>query len=74
MNEDLSNPENRVNVALFGLMTQDWLRTWFLEQLALPTDAVIYPPVNERGVRPDFTVVGVDGSKLAWIETGMDRG
>ena len=72
VNEVLSNPENRINVALFGLMTQDWLRTWFLEQLAFPTDAVIYPPVNEQGKRPDFTVDGVDGLKLAWIEVELD--
>ena len=25
-NEDLSKAENRVNVALFGLMPQDWFR------------------------------------------------
>jgi len=68
LNENLNHPENRINVAFFGLMTQDWLRTWFLKQLELPTDAVVYPPTNESGVRPDLKVVAADGSVLAWIE------
>lgn len=71
LNEDLAHPENRINVALFGLMTQDWLRTWFLEQLELPLDAVVYPPMNESGVRPDLKAVGTDGSTLAWIEVEL---
>ena len=33
--EDLTKMENRVNVALFGMMTQDWFREWFLEKLGL---------------------------------------
>ncbi len=74
--EDLSKPENRINVAMFGLMTQDWFRTWFLERLDLSTDAVVYPPVNESGKRPDFRVDSFDGSVLARIEVelGADPG
>lgn len=71
LNENLKHPENRINVALFGLMTQDWLRIWFLERLDLPTDAVVYPPTNESGVRPDLKVVAQDGSILAWIEVEL---
>ena len=33
LSEDLSKPENRINVALFGLMTQDWFREWFPEEI-----------------------------------------
>ena len=71
LNEDLSHPENRINVAMFGLMTQDWFRTWFLERLRLAADAVVYPPTNENGVRPDFKVDAVDGSTLARIEVEL---
>ena len=71
LNENLNHPENRINVALFGLMTQDWLRVWFLDELGLPTDAVVYPPVNDSGVRPDVKVVGSDGETLGWIEVEL---
>lgn len=71
LNENLNHPENRINVALFGLMTQDWLRSWFLSQLDLPLEAVVYPPMNESGVRPDLKVTAVDGTVLAWIEVEL---
>ena len=71
LNEDLSRPENRVNVALFGLMPQDWFREWFLAQLGLTTDAVVYPPKNWNGARPDLKVAGRDGSTLAWVEVEL---
>ena len=71
VNEDLSKPENRINVALFGLMPQDWFREWFLKELNLPTDAVVYPPTNNQGARPDLKVEAYDGSTLAWIEVEL---
>jgi hypothetical protein len=71
LNENLNHPENRINVALFGLMTQDWLREWILARLDLPTNAVIYPPTNEDGIRPDFKVADPNGSPLAWIEVEL---
>ena len=72
VNEDLPKPENRVNVALFGLMTQDWFRMWLLEKLGLSTDSVIYPPTNSRGSRPDLAVSPPDLSRtLAWIEVEL---
>ena len=72
LREDLSRPENRINVALFGLMTQDWLRKWFLEQLDLQDDAVLYPPQNtDGGLRPDLKVMAPDGRTLAWIEVEL---
>lgn len=69
--EDLSKPENRVNVALFGMMQQDWFRKWFLRQLKLSTDAIVYPPSNVNGYRPDLKVVSSDGSVQAWIEVEL---
>ena len=69
LNEDLNKPENRINVAVFGLMQQDWFRRWLLNQLKLPSDAVIYPPKNAKeGRRPDLTAEAPNGSTLAWIE------
>ena len=71
INEDLSKAENRVNVALFGLMPQDWFREWFLGKLDLPLDSVLYPPANEHGARPDLKVEAPDGSTKAWIEVEL---
>lgn len=69
LNEDLSKPENRINVALFGLMQQEWFREWLLKELNLSPDAVLFPPKNvDGGRRPDFKVEATDGSTLAWIE------
>lgn len=72
INEDLSKPENRVNLALFSLMQQDWFRVWFLEQLGLDVNAVVYPPVNVRGRRPDLKVER-DGKPVAWIEIELGK-
>ena len=70
-NEDLSKAENRVNVALFGLLPQDWFREWFLEKLNLPLDSILYPPTNEGEVRPDLKVEALDSSTIAWIEVEL---
>ena len=70
VNEDVSKPENRVNLALFSLMQQDWFREWFLERLDLPANAVVYPPMNDGSRRPDFKVAR-NGSELAVIEVEL---
>lgn len=70
--ENISQPENRVNLALFSLMQQDWFREWFLKELKLDTSAVVYPPRQTKGVRPDFMVVS-DGTCLAVIEVELAR-
>lgn len=68
--EDISKPENRVNLALFSLMQQDWFREWFLKRLCLPIDAVVYPPKNVHHRRPDLKVMQ-DGSDVAMIEVEL---
>ncbi len=73
VNENLNHPENRINVALFGLLSHDWLRDWLLSQLGLPVDAIIYPPENQRGVRPDFKIASGDGVTLAWVEVELGK-
>ena len=70
VNEDVSKPENRVNLALFSLMQQDWFREWILKGLSLPTDAVVYPPTNVGSRRPDLKVTR-DGAELAMIEVEL---
>jgi len=72
--EDLSHPENRVNVALFGALGIDQYRWAALEALSLPRDAVVFPPVNTVGaggsIRPDFCVQS-GGVTIAWIEVEL---
>ncbi len=73
VNEDLKKPENRVNVALFFLMQQNWFREWFLRQLDLDPNAIVYPPKNtEKRTRPDLVVVRCN-KKLAWIEVELSK-
>jgi len=77
VNEDLSHPENRINVALFGLMAQDWFRTWLLLRLDMPENAIVFPPTNAGAQRPDFTIEDpTTGKTLGWIEVevGSDEG
>lgn len=76
-NEDLSRPENRINTAMFGLMTQDWFQHWLLSALNMPRSAVVFPPKNVGPVRPDFTIADpANGETLGWIEVeiGTDAG
>ena len=68
--EDISKPENRVNLALFSVMQQDWFREWILNRLCLASDAVVYPPTNDGRRRPDLKVVR-DGTRLAMIEVEL---
>ena len=68
--EDVGKSENRINLALFSLMQQDWFREWILKRLCLPADAVVYPTTNVRGRRPDLKVVR-NGSELAMIEVEL---
>ena len=74
LHEYLGNPENRINVALFSVMQQDWFREWFLKELNLSIDAIVYPPSNRKGRRPDLKVVDPtteNGVPLAWIEVEL---
>ena len=73
VNEDLGRLENRINVALFGLMAQDWFRTWVLRNLGVPTYAIVFPPTNVGPQRPDFTIADpCTGKTIGWIEVETD--
>ena len=77
VNEDLSRPENRINIAMFGLMAQGWFRTWLLSQLGIAANAIVYPRTNSEAMRPDFTIEDPDTREtLGWIEVeiGCDLG
>ena len=77
VNEYLSHPENRINVALFGLMAQDWFRTWLLSRLGMPETSIVFPPTNTGAQRPDFAIEDpATGKTLAWleVEVGSDEG
>ncbi|MBU0711959.1 hypothetical protein KJ762_12405 [bacterium] len=67
-NEDISKPENRINLSLFGLFLVDQFRKWFLTRLKLPADAVVFPSANLSGVRPDFAVHDKQDNPIAYIE------
>jgi hypothetical protein len=73
VHEDLSKSENRINVAIFGLLADPTFRRWFQARLGLPENSVLYPPKNatsEEGTgtgRPDFKVTLGD-EIIAWIE------
>ena len=72
VSEDTRKPENRTNLSLFSMMQQDRFRGWFLGQLDLPADAVVYPAKGCGGMRPDLKVVRADFT-LAWIEVELGR-
>ncbi|MBI5288199.1 MAG: hypothetical protein HY873_04435 [Chloroflexi bacterium] len=69
-NEHITLPENRLNVALFGLMLLDEAKCWLLSRVGEPPSAIIYPPQQVNGVRPDFVVVE-EGRVKAWIEVEL---
>ena len=71
INEDVSKPGNRTNLALFSLMLVPGVRAWLLKQLSLPADSIVYPPQNVAGGRPDFVVVGPDEMVAGWIEVEL---
>lgn len=73
LRENVTQPEVRVNIALFSLMQQNWFRKWFLEKLCLPTHAIVYPPTNTSGGRPDLKIVDAGPSTVAWIEVELSK-
>ena len=77
VNENLSHLEDRINVALFGLMAQEWFRTWLLLRLGMPETSIVFPPTNTGAQRPDFTIEDpATEETLGWleVEVGSDEG
>lgn len=69
--EHVTAPENRLNLALFALLNVREFREWFLSRLDFPADSVVYPPQDTAGVRPDLVVVDEGGRVSAWIEVEL---
>jgi hypothetical protein len=70
VNEDISKPENRVNLALFHLQMNDDFHKWFCEQLGISDSCVIYPQKGREGIRPDFIVKDCE-KELGCIEVEL---
>jgi hypothetical protein len=76
LHEDIKKPENRINLAIFGLMCARPFRQWLQQRLQLPPEAVLYSCVNIVGtsMRPDFVVRHAETEEtLAWIEVECER-
>ena len=71
--EDISKPENRINLSIFASCGIDLFRMWLAEQLDLPPTTLFYPPVNQHPVgRPDLVAVNA-GSVVGWIEVEVGK-
>ena len=73
VNEDVSKPENRLNLALLGLMNVPRFREWIIQRLSLPKDSVFYPPQNSTAnLRPDLVVTSSTTEKVyGWVEVEL---
>jgi len=72
--EDISKPENRINLAIFHLMMVDEFREWFYRKLNIDRSSVIYPVTNSGGNRPDMIIK--NGSKTTGcieVELGSEN-
>lgn len=72
VNEDISKPENRVNLALFHFQMNNEFHNWFCEKLKIETSSVIYPIQNTGSIRPDFIVKNGE-EVLGCIEVELGR-
>ncbi len=73
VNEDISKPENRINLAIFHLQMDSDFHNWFLHKLGL-NSCVIYPIKNVDGSRPDFVIKNLQGELIGYVEVecGVD--
>ena len=73
INEDLTKPENRLNMVIFGLLVNNCFRHRFLQALGIHQDAVIYKPADLEGDRPDFAIEDLEGNLVGYIEVEWDQ-
>ena len=73
INEDLTKPENRLNMVIFGLLLNNYFRHRFLQALGIHQDAVIYKPADLKGDRPDFAIEDLEGNLVGYIEVEWDQ-
>lgn len=70
VNEDISKPENRVNLALFHLQMIPEFHDWFCDKLKISTASIIYPVQNVGSGRPDY-VVKIGNNTIGYIEVEL---
>lgn len=68
--EDISKPENRINLTMFHLLMIDDFRDWFYLKLNLDPSSVIYPVTNSGGNRPDM-IIKNDSKIIGCIEVEL---
>lgn len=68
VNEDISKPENRINLALFHLQMNSDFHNWFFNKLNLDTNSILYPVKNIKGTRPDYVIKTIDDKTIGFIE------
>lgn len=74
--EDLSKPENRINLALFHLLMVPEIDEYIKTKFHLPRESCIYPSANliidnlKTSNRPDFEVI-CSGKKIGYIEVEL---
>ena len=75
VNEDVSKPENRLNIALFGLLNVIHFRRWLVSRLEVPEGSVFSPPQNvTANLRPDFVVTSPARDMVhGWIEVELGQ-
>jgi len=54
--EDISKPENRINLAIFHLLMIDEFREWVFNKLNIDVNSTVYPVTNSGGNRPDMII------------------
>jgi len=67
VNEDISKPENRINLAIFHLLMINEFKSWFCKKLNIDLSSVIYPVKNSGGSRPDL-IIKNDSKDIGCIE------
>lgn len=68
--EDISKPENRVNLAIFHLLMIDEFKSWFCRKLNIDKSSLIYPVMNSGGNRPDL-IIKNDNKIIGCIEVEL---
>lgn len=72
VNEDISKPENRLNLAIFHLQMNFDFHKWFCHKLSISPNALIYPKVNSKGKRPDY-VIELNNVEIGVIEVELGK-
>lgn len=67
VSEDISKPENRINLAIFNLQIYNPFHNWFFKKLNLNPNGIIYPTKNSEGNRPDY-IIRLNDKIIGYIE------